>query len=160
MTVDRTHVDGRRPLRFENWDDLLSDVRTLASGDVETLGNWTFGQILQHLAIAYNGSIDGLELHVPFYVKIMARLFMKNKFLNESLPAGFDITEADRPVLEPAETTTTLEAVEALEQAVTRLKNESTRVKHPVLGPLSVDDWTRFHLRHAELHLSFVRAAA
>ncbi|MBX9787841.1 MAG: DUF1569 domain-containing protein [Pirellulales bacterium] len=32
---------------------------------------------------------------------------------------------------------------------------ETRRVPHPVIGRLSVDQWNRFHLRHAELHLSF-----
>ena len=31
--------------------------------------------------------------------------------------------------------------------------------EHPVLGHLTREEWTQFHLRHAELHMSFVRSA-
>ncbi|HEX9832506.1 MAG TPA: DUF1569 domain-containing protein [Mycobacterium sp.] len=42
-----------------------------------------------------------------------------------------------------------------LRGAVDRLKTGSRRAGHPFLGPLSVDEWTQFHLRHAEMHVSF-----
>lgn len=157
MTVATKTVVGRRTLRFETLDDLLADVRTLAAGEVEMLGNWTLAQILGHLAVAYNGSIDGLDLKVPWLMKKMVRLFMKNRFLEKDVPAGFQIPEKDKRALEPAPTTTTEDALTALEAAVERLKTDPDRVEHPVLGRLTKDEWTKFHLRHAEMHLSFVK---
>jgi len=29
-------------------------------------------------------------------------------------------------------------------------------VSHPLFGKLSREEWNRFHLRHAELHMSFL----
>jgi hypothetical protein len=84
---------------------------------------------------------------------------MKNRFLEKTLPPGFQIPEKDKPILEPADTTSTAEGLAAIESAVERLKTESSRVEHPVLGKLTSEEWTKFHLRHAEMHLSFVRPA-
>ncbi len=48
------------------------------------------------------------------------------------------------------------DAVECLRIAVGRLKTETKRGAHPVLGKMNVDEWNRFHLRHAEMHLGFL----
>ena len=58
MTVDTKKVTQRREVRYDSYDDLLSDAEHLASGDVQTVGNWTLGQIFQHLAKTLNSSID------------------------------------------------------------------------------------------------------
>jgi FPC/CPF motif-containing protein YcgG len=48
------------------------------------------------------------------------------------------------------------DALQRLRNAVARLQNERMTAKHPVLGQLNHDEWNQLHLRHAELHLSFV----
>ena len=41
-----------------------------AAGHVKTIGNWSPGQIYRHLAIAFNGSIDGLPNAFPWYMRL------------------------------------------------------------------------------------------
>ena len=48
------------------------------------------------------------------------------------------------------------EAFACLETGVQRLGRQGTRVVHPLLGRLSAAQWDKFHLRHAEMHLSFI----
>jgi hypothetical protein len=43
-----------------------------------------------------------------------------------------------------------------LRRAVGRLHDEIDRAPHPVLGELSLDEWDSLHLRHAEMHMSFL----
>ena len=45
-------VTGRREVHYDTFDDALADAERLAAGDVRTLGNWSYGQILKHLAMA------------------------------------------------------------------------------------------------------------
>jgi hypothetical protein len=60
-TIETAKVVGRRMLRFETLDDIARDVETLAAAnEIKTLGNWTAGQLLQHLAIVMNSAIDGM----------------------------------------------------------------------------------------------------
>ncbi len=32
----------------------------------------------------------------------------------------------------------------------------NTTEQHPVFGAMNVEQWNQFHLRHAEMHLSFI----
>ncbi len=48
------------------------------------------------------------------------------------------------------------DGVQMLEKAIHRMQTESSRVDHPLLGKLTGDEWTQFHLRHAEMHMSFL----
>ena len=47
-------------------------------------------------------------------------------------------------------------ALAHLKQSVQRLKTETDRKPSPILGRLSVDEWNRLHVRHAEMHMSFI----
>lgn len=155
MTVNTKTAPGRRDLRFDSYDELLSDAQKLADGEVMLVGNWTLGQIFQHLATAYNGSIDGLNFKVSWIIKVMARLLMKKKFLYGQMPSGFQIPEKNRAEFVPEDSTSIETALAALKAAVHRLQTESQRVVHPVLGELSRDEWDNWHWRHAEMHMSF-----
>ena len=155
MTIDTKSATGRRKVRFDPYDALMDDARRLADGPTKMVGNWSLGQIFQHLAVAYNGSIDGLPFHVPWYIKVMARLFMRKKFLYGQMPSGFQIPEQNRAQFVAEVSTTTQAGLAALQAAVTRLRNESHRVPHPVFGEMTREEWDNWHWRHAELHLSF-----
>src|SRR5205807_8480410 len=52
-------VTGRRRLHFESLDEVLAEAERRAAGRYRRLGHWTLGQILMHLALAGDKSIDG-----------------------------------------------------------------------------------------------------
>lgn len=160
MAVDTKTAQGRRQVHYDSYDDLLADAERLAGGEVTMVGNWTLGQIFQHLAVAYNGAIDGLPFSVPWFVKFMARTFMKKRFLYKGMPSGFQIPDKHRGHFVADETTTTEDGLAALRAAVERLKTESHREPHPVFGELTRQEWDSFNLRHAELHMSFAVPAS
>lgn len=155
MAADTKMAPGRRELHFDTYDELMVDAEGLAAGEVTMVGNWSLGQVFQHLAVAYTGAIDGLPFNAPWYVKLVARTFMKKKFLYGAIPSGFQIPDKHRDHFVAADTTSTEEGLANLRAAVERLKSDPTRVLHPVLGKLTTEEWDNFNLRHAELHLSF-----
>lgn len=155
MTVDTKTVDGRREVHFDSYEQLLADAQRLSNGEPQLVGNWSLGQIFQHLAVAYTGSIDGLDFKVPWYIKFMARTFMKKKFLYGKLPSGFQIPEENRKKFVADESTSTEAGLNALKDAVVRLQTETARVPHPVLGNITNEEWDNWHWRHAEMHMSF-----
>ena len=61
--VNTKTVTGRRELRYDNYDELLADAERLAGKEVRTLGNWSYGQILRHLARSIDAMIDGAPFH-------------------------------------------------------------------------------------------------
>jgi hypothetical protein len=154
--IDTGKVAGRRQLHFNSLDDILADVERLAnSREIRTLGNMSSGQILEHLATTMNKSIDGYQFGLPTPVRVVFRLFMKNKFLTKPMPAGFKLPVKAQAELVPGSTSQEA-GLQDIRRAIKRLQTEPNRAPSPVLGPLTRDEWNQIHCRHSELHLSFL----
>jgi hypothetical protein len=154
VTINTTKVEGRRKVDYASFDELLADAERLSSGSVKVLGNWSAGQIFRHLAIVYNGSIDGLKVIFPWYIRLGGKLF-KNKILGGSMPPGFKLPADSGKEMMPGPTSTQ-EGLADLRAAIARLQQEPHRAKHPVFGDFSKDEWDQLHLKHAGLHMSFL----
>jgi hypothetical protein len=154
MPVKTAKVDGRRTLDYASLDEVLADADRLGSGPIKELGNWSAGQIFRHLALAYNGSIDGLAINFPWYLRMMARIF-KEKLLAGPMPPGYDLPSEGAKAVRPLPTSTE-EGLAELHAAVARLQRESRRARHPVFGELTKEQWNQIHLNHARLHMSFL----
>ena len=153
--IDTSKVRGRRALRFETLDDIVADVDRLAAApQVRALGNWSSGQVFQHLANAMNNSIDGKVPKLPAAVRFLFRLFMKGRFLTKPMSPGFRLPKSAAMLL-PAPTGFA-EGLRNARAALVRLQTESGRADHPAIGPLTRSEWDQLHCRHAELHLSFL----
>ena len=150
--IDTKKVDGRREVRYENFDKLLADAMQLSHQPVRTLGNWTQAQIYMHIAMSLDTSIDGSSFMLPAPARwVMSRL-MKKKFLNKTIPPGFKTT---KEMVAP-EDTLLEESLSELQRAIDRQKNNPERAIHPGFGRISRDEWDQFNLRHAEEHMSFL----
>lgn len=143
-------VVGRRTVRYESLTDFLEDAERLANCEVRLLGNWSQGQIYRHLAQALDISIDGADL-MPAPMRLMLNLFFKKKFLNNTIPAGFKAPAKFVPGKTSVE-----DGLAALRTAVARQDQVSERAPHPGFGQISRTEWDLFHLRHAEMHMSFI----
>jgi len=159
MTVDTKTVSGRRTVHYSTYDDILADAERLAAGPVKTVGNWSYGQILEHLATSFNSSIDGIPMKPPIAIALIARWFMKKRFLTKPLPSGYKIPPDSESHFLPAESAEVEAGIGALRAALERCKTESKRCKHPLLGNLTLDEWEQWGARHAEMHMSFVLPA-
>jgi hypothetical protein len=154
MPVNTAKVEGRRKVNYASLEELLADADRLTSGPVKALGNWSPGQIFRHLAIAFNGSIDGFTMTFPWYLRLMARVF-KKKLLAGPMPAGFKLPPDAAKTVVPGPTTSE-EGLAELHAAVARLEREPHRAKSPVFGNISKEEWNQIHLKHASLHMSFL----
>lgn len=154
MAVNTKDVSDRREVRYENFQHLLADAETLAQGEVLTLGNWTLGQIYLHLALSIHGSIDGIAGQASWSTRMYTRLFYSRQLLAGPMPAGLRLPMEAAHQLSPRPVTIE-KGLRELRKAVERIQFETDRAAHPVLGELSLDQWDNFHLRHAELHMSF-----
>lgn len=153
-SIDSKTTQGRRVLHFASLDEVVADAETLlASPEVKMLGNWPLAQLLMHLATAVNSSIDGISAKAPWHVRMVGPL-IKGRILTKGMSPGFKLPKQVEPEFFPA-AESPQEALECLRAAVARTCRERMTARHPVLGKLTHDDWTRLHLRHAELHLSF-----
>ena len=154
MSVKTSEVTNRRQVRYESFHDFLVDAECLAQGEVLTVGNWSLGQIFLHLSRSMHASIDGLPTQAPLWSRLSVKLFYARRLLAGPMPAGLRLpTEAARQ-LSP-EPISIEDGLSALREAIDRLGFETERAAHPLLGEMSLDQWDSFHLRHAELHMSF-----
>ncbi len=151
MQIKTKKVQGRRTVRYESLDELLSDAQRLSEVEVRTLGNWSQGQIYEHMARSLDSCIDGTDFSLPAPVRWLMRLVIKRKFLHVALPPGFKTT----PSFDPEETSAE-QGLSSLEKAIARQKQESNRAPHPAFGNIGKEGWNDFNLRHSELHMSFL----
>ena len=150
-----------RPLRFTTPDDLLTEVRRLVdaerAGRLTRSGNWSLGQCLGHLATWIDFPYDGYppNLRPPLMIKLMLRPF-KKKFLRGPLKPGVRIPKLATGTLGD-EPRSTEDGLARFERAWVRLRSAPPSIPNPIFGPMTHDEWIQGHLRHAELHLGFLR---
>jgi hypothetical protein len=154
MSVNTAKVRARRKLDYQSFDELLADADRLGSGNVKTLGNWSPGQVFQHLANAFNGSIDGFPDAFPWFIRAMGRIF-KKKLIGGPMPAGMKMPDKLAKAVMPEPTSTEV-GLANLHAAVSRLRQEPRRAAHPVFGEVTNEEWNSIHLKHANLHMSFL----
>jgi hypothetical protein len=154
MSVAASPARARRKLSFDSLDEVISDAeRLVESPNSKTLGAWPLGQLCTHLAMAINGSIDGIEDRAPLPVRMLGPL-LKRWILARGMSPGFKLPKQREAVFFPA-ATSAQEGLDKLRAAACRVKTERMTAQHPAFGKLTHDEWNRLHLRHAELHLSF-----
>ena len=147
---------GRRDLRLASFNEVMPEVAGLLDGH-ETVGNWTLGQILNHLAGALRMSVDGIDFRAPWILrKTVAPFARRHVFKTGRIRDGIKLPEAalPRPGLDArAEAEGLREALEYYAAATGPMAD------HPFFGPMSRADWDRLHLIHIAHHLSFARRA-
>jgi hypothetical protein len=154
MPINTAKVQGRRKLDYASFEELLADAERLSAGPVKSLGNWSPGQIFRHLAISYNGAIDGLPIKFPWHFRMMVKLFKKS-LINGEMPAGYKMRPENARITEPGPTSTE-EGLTELRAAIARLKREAHRAVNPLFGMMSGEEWDKIMLKHASMHMSFL----
>ena len=140
----------RRQLIFDRIEAVAPDLDRLIAGHA-TVGWWTLGAICDHLARTINLSLDLAPANVPATreQQVNRRLF----FRAPVFPEGQSIPLLDQHPIPDADLT---QSSNALRSAILRLvAHDGPSPPHPRLGPLSRDEWIRFHSRHCAHHLSF-----
>ena len=174
MAVQTSKVAGRRRLHFESLDEVLAESERLTAGRYRRLGNWTLGQILMHLALAGDKSIDGTiagrsglffksaegKMTRPrWFVRLPAKPFflvVKWYLRRWGPPPGIRPPACFWKEIAPitgGEGLTDEEGLAAFRRAVGRLKSDNAR---DLEGLMTREMFDLYHLRHAEMHLSFI----
>jgi hypothetical protein len=152
--VNTSKVQGRRELHFSNLDQILTDADRLAAApNLKSLGNWTLGQALGHLASTMDTAVDGAKNRPPWFFRVMGRVFKKSVL--KKMRPGFQLPDNAAKEVIPPPTMTTEQGLKRLRTAVARLKATPSRQPSPFLGPLTCEESDRLQCSHAELHLSF-----
>ncbi len=151
--VETAQVIGRRTLHFDSYDGILADVHDLAARPVHQLGNWTLGQICEHLAKAMEYAVDGAPFQAPWYLRLVGPL-VRGRIISQPMKPGFKLPPSAAEYL--PENKEAAAGVARLEQAIERYRLASELKPHAILGRMSRKQWDQLNFRHSEMHLSFI----
>lgn len=139
----------RRALTFDRLDDVMPEVDRLLAG-YEAVGAWSLGQICRHLAVGFELLMDGGPAATPARAldAVRVRFLRRDRF-----PDGVAVPLA---ALVPPPGLDDRAEAESLRAALARFATHpGPLAPHPYLGPLTRDEWVRFHCLHAAHHLGF-----
>ena len=134
-------------------------------------GKWSPAQVLEHLGKAFGGSAKAFELQLQAgELQPLRPLTMKDRVAIFTVctigyfPEGRKAPSMTLPSENPQGLATLQRARENLLRAGKALEQIAekwgTRIKvftHPVLGPLTVPQWRKFHFVHTRHHMKQVR---
>jgi hypothetical protein len=150
----------RRKLRFDSLQGVLHDAEQLAARPHRTTGNWTYGQILSHLAKGADACFDGFgDFLAPWWARWFIAPLVKKRFITGTMRAGIQVP-LSKTTLMPEPGITVEEGLAHLRRAMARFDAQTPGQPHPFIGRLrSREEYVALMLRHCELHLSFVHPA-
>jgi hypothetical protein len=145
---------NRRRLKFADFDACLAEVKRLHETGYDKSGNWDLSQICEHLATAFNRSIDGYSFKRPWILrKTAGRAALVYVLRTGQIPAGAAAPPASLPTMGLAEG----ESIARFEAALRRVDAHAGDFDdHPIFDRLSRANNRRVHLIHAAHHLGFL----
>jgi len=152
--INTKKVTSRRKLRFETLDEIVVEAERLAKMPIRLLGNWSYGQILEHMATAIDHYYTGMPIKPSWFMRYFVAPFIKNSLLTKGMPAGIQLPKSAAALL--PNPTEIQPALEHLKRSIDHLKEESPKMPSPFFGDMAPQEWVALTLRHAELHLGFV----
>lgn len=121
---------------------------------------------LEHIAKAFEFSLDGFPFQVVAPIRWIASLLLKKKMLaGEPYPAGIKppprfLTKGDLFARLPSEKTTFEEGMEHLRAVLKRVEDGARfTMPDPTFGKLTHDEALTLQLSHAALHMGFINPA-
>ncbi len=150
----------RRPKPvFKNFDEVITDIEQLASGKIVTSGNYTFAQIVKHLATTNQMVIGEI---VPPKLPLMMRMLMplmRKKILNGPVEPGFKLPNtAMQTFFWDTSDVQLSDAIDKFKRSVEAYRKNGPLPVHPIFGKATAEEIEGITLRHAAMHLSFVSA--
>jgi Protein of unknown function (DUF1569) len=152
--VDSKSIPNRRTLHFTTIPQVIAAADR--AGKLTQLGNWTFGQNLGHLASWVDYSFNGPPMTVPTPIRMLIRPF-RRRFLYKRMAPGRKLPKSKTGTF-GTDPLSTDEGLSRFRTNFTRISTECPKIPNVLFGPLTHDEWINLHLRHAELHLSFLLA--
>ncbi len=132
-------------------------------------GKWSAAEILEHLYLTYTATTKALSRVLETGKPLAAAPTWKNRgraFIVVGLgylPSGREAPPSTRPQGTDAETVSAdigpkiAEMDDVMSRCAARLGSRTLVLDHPILGPLSIPEWRKFHLVHGLHHIKQIR---
>ena len=147
-----------RKLSFTTLDEAVAEAERLASGEVRTTGNHTFGQILEHLARTHDMSTGKLVGPQPPLIMRIMMPFVRSMIIKNVKP-GFKLPAKSEEFFWPDQEFEVAAALTHLKESVENYNTNGPLEKHPVFGKISREQNLGLQCKHCAMHLGFVHVA-
>lgn len=150
----------RRKLHLDDATHVAAELDRLRRVGYQSTGNWTLGQICQHLSAYLKGSLDGFDCAFGWATRCCAgRVVLTRMLTQHKHPSGLKCPQALLPG--PADQCPDAIEIENYLDLFQRRFPFHTGAFHPspTLGELDKDQWLAYHLIHAEHHLACLMPA-
>jgi hypothetical protein len=132
-------------------------------------GKWSAAQILEHLLLTYQGTNRGLMKCLEQGSPLATRATLKDRFATllvvnlgympngrkapeRAVPRGMAPDEAQRSIVPELQRMDS-----ALDDCQRRFGRQTKIMDHPILGPLTAEEWRKFHWVHGRHHARQIR---
>lgn len=156
---------NRRILEFDNFSEIIDDVKRLSGSGYQRLGNWDLVQICGHLADWATFPVIGFPpARFPINLMLwmmrntvgpsMVRKILSSGKMKESMPTMPETVK--EPAVEAREEMER-DAIEKLDEALRNFEaHQHDYHRSPVFGNLTRDQARQLQLIHCGHHLSFL----
>lgn len=146
----------RRELHFDSLSQAVEHCEHLLNVGYEPKGNWSLGQICEHLTRTIEASMDGYPRWMVLAglpLRPFLRRWLLPKLLAGKSPSGIKTA----PMFQPPSKIDDAAAVRRFRDTVERFHAATTPPHpHPGFGKMDRATLERFHAAHAAHHLSFL----
>jgi hypothetical protein len=159
--------DRWRPRDYLSLSDLDAELDRFEAahqaGSLQTTGNWSAGQILEHCAqpvdFAIDGWVnqDGTPITFPFFLRVIGSVLIKPTLGRIRARPGIKLPkQASRLLPQPERSFE--DGMRMFRESMTRLHaGEQMTQRSPLLGNMTHEKWLKLHLDHCRLHFGFIQ---
>lgn len=148
-----------REIEFESVDAAVAEVERLASIPTRTTGRFSFPQIVDHLAHAFDisaGTVDPPKM--PLLLRLLAP-FLVNRAISKPAKPGFKLPRAAQEFFWERNSEELDASLEHFREAFKKYRETDPLPRHPLFGNLTRQQNEQLQCRHMALHLGFVQPA-
>ncbi len=146
----------RRVLVFGRLEEVPDEVDRLLRGH-RPLGNWTLAQVVYHVAAVIRVTTLGRGPVVARPPDRAEEVRRRKFFRDGRFPSGVEIP---LEILKPPRGLDAGAEADRLRQAIAKFRDfPGPFPAHHILGPMSAQEWERFHQIHCAHHLSHIAPA-
>ncbi len=144
-----------RTLRFESIEAAMAEAERLAASETRTTGQYSLGQIFEHLARTLEVVLKEREMPPsPLPMRVLARLI--RPLVLRKAQTGFKLPSKAQNVLWPSEAVSTEDGLQHLREAYEKFKATNPLPDHVFFGNMTREQHDMLQCRHFEGHLGFV----
>jgi hypothetical protein len=152
--------EKKRQLKFNDFDEMMAEVRSLQEKGYISNGNWNLSQACGHISDWMRFPLDGFPVPplpikaIMWMMKVTVGPGMRRKILSNGFTGG--MMTAPETVPKP-DAATDQEAADKLQTVIDRVKNfEGELQPSPLFGPMDHETHVKVSLLHAEHHLGYL----